>query len=82
MLWTFSVHLNTLDSSLNKIFINNKCGKELGFVDISNTNTNTFNNFYYTQSFQVRFVDQKTYFQLAKMPKMNIFKHLSNEYLK
>jgi NAD+--asparagine ADP-ribosyltransferase len=54
----------------------------VGFVEFSNTNTNTFYIFYYTQSFEERFVDQKTHFQLAKMPKMNIFKHLRNKYLK
>ena len=79
---TYSVHLNTLDNSSNKTFINNKCGKEVGFVDVSFTKTITFNIFYYIQSFEVRFVDQKTHFQLAKMPKMNILKHLRNEYFK
>jgi len=76
------VHLNTLDNSSNKIFINNNCGRDVGFVDFSNTNTNTFNIFYYIQSFEVGLDDQKTHFQLAKMQEMYLYKHLRNKYLK
>jgi hypothetical protein len=79
---TYSVHLNTLHNSSNKIFINNKYWSEVDYVDFCNTNTNTFNICYYLQSFEVRFDNQKTHFKLAKMSKMNIFKHLRNKYLK
>ena len=54
----------------------NNSGKEVGFVDFSKPNTNISIIFYYTQSVDVCLVEKKSHFQLAKMPKLNIVKHL------
>jgi len=69
------VHLNIKTNLKNKLFSKNKIWCEMGFVDISNPNTNTSKIIYYTQSLMICLVEQKSHFQLAKMTKMNIVKH-------
>ena len=59
----------------------NRIRKELGFVDFLNPNKNISKNLYYTQSVYECCVEQKSHYQLAKMPKMNIVKHLRNTYI-
>jgi len=63
------------------LFSNNKIGKELGFLEISNPNIKIL-NFYYTQSVDEYCVEEKSHFQLAKIPKMNLEKRLRNKYIK
>jgi len=75
-----TVHINT-QTIKNKHFSNSKSRKVLGFVDFCNSNTNISKNVYYTQSVDECVVEQKSNFQLAKMPKMNILKHLRNKYI-
>ena len=48
----------------------------LGCVEFSNPNTNISKNVYYAQSVDKCWVEQKSHFELAKMPKMNTVKYI------